>query len=504
MSETVHVLFVDDILCTPREQKMITGEYGSLRRGDPPVEFHFETAETGPRQYGTASVLKHIAEIGRINAVVLDIMFGSKGDRLGLDILSTIREKYPILPVFIMTSLDKGQIEVVEKAMELGANEYLVKMPTLKEFDAILRMYAQPSTAESDFAIWGNSPAIREVRAVIARIATSGTASVLITGESGTGKELVARALHRHGPQRHGPFIDKNCAHEKSDILDSDLFGHEKGAFTDAHQQHIGRIERANGGTLFLDEIGNMSDELQGKLLRVLETRRFQRLGGKEDVSSNFQLVCATNQNPEQMVKNGRMREDLYYRIRQIDVMLPPLRDRPEDVPILAKLFMKRFRASGGASYNAESFSQDALQSLIAYAWPGNIRELRSIVERAVILCRSDKIKRRDLPIDVVGTGRRKADVTQRLGSDLPQDPQHWGKHRVMRELQTLERALEKSNWNATITAKYLFPEINSPSATYIKRYIKQLLKAPWGLSPDDKIAAVAERILDRLGRGKA
>jgi len=505
MSGPILILFVDDLWCTGDGRDIIVGAFGALQEGgDQPYEFHFETAALGDGQYGVEPVLSHIRQLPTIAAVVLDIKFGESGLPLGLDILTAIREQYPTLPVIMMTSVKKDNIDVVERAMALGANEYLIKKPTRAELEAVLDIYARPSSVEADFAIWGNSTAIREVRSVIARIASGGTASVLITGESGTGKELVARALHRQGPRRHGPFVDKNCANEKSDILDSDLFGHEKGAYTGAHKQHIGRIECAHKGTLFLDEIGSMSAELQGKLLRVLETRQFQRLGGTTDIKSDFQLVCATNDSPQEMVESGRLREDLYYRIRQIEVALPPLRKRIEDVPILAELFLRRFRASGGASYRAENFSQDALDRLASHSWPGNIRELRNVVERTIILCRASTIKQSDLPVEVVGAGGRSADASARSGRGLPKNPEDWAKFRVKQELQTLEAALNESNWNATTTAKYLFPLINSPSATYVKRYIKQLQKAPWGLSPDDDIKAVTKRILDRLGRGKS
>ena len=246
-----------------------------------------------------------------------------------------------------MTSLD-GSVDVVERAMELGANEFLIKKPTLREMESALGAYTDAGSFGGDSAIWGNSPAVHRLRAVIARVAFGGSATVMVTGESGTGKELVARAIHRQGPRRSGPFVDKNCAFERSELLDDDLFGHEKGAFTGADRRYIGRIERADGGVLFLDEVGDMPRELQGKLLRVLETRSFQRIGGGADVHSDFQLICATNSDPERLVEEGHLRRDLHYRLNQFRIHVPPLRDRPDDITMLAQLFLRRFRSGPG------------------------------------------------------------------------------------------------------------------------------------------------------------
>jgi len=501
MDNEIHILFVDDIWCKPEKQSIILADFGALQRRDIPYVFHYETAETAAGGYGIEPVLQRISGIPGLAAVILDIMFGEEGDRLGLGILAAIRDRYPTLPVFIMTSLEKQNIEVVERAMELGANEYLVKKPTLEELETVLRIYAQPSSFEADYAIWGNSPSIRQIRSTIARVAVGGTASVLITGESGTGKELVARAVHRQGPRRRGPFVDKNCAHEKSDLLDSDLFGHEKGAFTGADRQHIGRLERADGGVLFLDEIGSMQPELQAKLLRVLETRCFQRLGGVEDVSSDFQLICATNGEPAEMVRKGKLREDLFFRVRQIEISLPPLRERRQDIPILAELFLRRFKTGPGASYQATRINKNAMEAVSNYSWPGNVRELKNVIERAAILCRSKEIGRNDLPIEVL----RKNQVTDSSGGgtsgDLPDDKSQWARHFVSLQLRTIARALEETDGNATMAVKHLFPLINSPNATYLKRYVKRLMEAPWGCDGDAELAELADRILASLGR---
>ena len=505
MEREIDILFIDDIWCVPEKQSIIRAEYGALQRQEIPYVFHYETAEAENKKYAVKPVIEHIKRIPNLGAAILDIMFGSKGNRLGLDILTEIRALYPILPVFMMTSIE-GNVDVIERAMELGANEYLVKKPTLDELETALRIYTQPSISEADYAIWGNSPAIRRVRATIARVAASGSASVLVTGESGTGKELVARAIHRQGPRRRGLFIDKNCAHEKSDLLDSDLFGHEKGAFTGADRRHIGRIERANKGVLFLDEVGSMPPELQGKLLRVLETHQFQRLGGTDDVKSDFQLICATNENPDEMLKTGRLREDLYYRIRQIEIHVPPLREHLDDIPILIGLFVKRFKAGVGASYKAESFSDKATKKLKDYPWPGNIRELKNVAERIIILCHKSVIGHEDLPSEILYASQIGVDRLAMMNEPiLPEDHTTWSRHLVLSQLKVLAEALERSRGNSTLAVKYLFPMVNSPNATYIKRFIKRLQEPPWGYSnPEDKeIKELTDRIMSYSRKGK-
>ncbi|NIA14251.1 MAG: response regulator, partial [Nitrospiraceae bacterium] len=270
MDRELNILVIDDELCRPERLSTLKAAYGELESREPPFVFHYETAEENRNKYGVGPALRRIELIPDLDVVVLDVMFGDQANRLGLDILEAVRQEHPLLPVIIMTSLE-GEIEVVEKAMELGANEYLIKMPTLTELEETLRSYALPPTSEGRFAIWGNCSAIRHTRALIARVSAAGGLSVLVTGESGTGKELAARAIHRQGPRRGGRFVAKNCAFADLQLLDSDLFGHEKGAFTGADRQHVGRIERADKGVLFLDEIGSIVPALQGKLLRVLE-----------------------------------------------------------------------------------------------------------------------------------------------------------------------------------------------------------------------------------------
>lgn len=489
-SNSIDILFVDDQWCKLEERCTIVAAFGPLFKRDIPYVFHYETAEEMTGRYSVRSALNKLQSIPEIRAVILDVVFGADGNRLGLEILESIRDTYPILPVFIMTSLE-GDIDVVERAMELGANEYLIKKPTLSELETALRTYiplpAEIPNPEAEYALWGNSQAIRHVRSMIARVAYGGTASVLITGESGTGKELVARAIHRQGPRRRGPFEVKNCAHAREIIeIDSDLFGYEKGAFTGAEKQHIGRIERANGGVLFLDEVGMMSRELQGKLLRVLETKTFQRIGGTANIHSDFQLICATNEDPQEMLADGRIRHDLYYRINQFQIHVPPLGERKGDVEILSNLFLQRFKAFAGASYRGNSFSAKAMETLRDYSWPGNARELKNIVERVAILAKNEVID--EIGIASAPYAGRCEFETQApsIGVfQLPEDITKWSRTRIQNEL-CLALAVKKhvlgykKQWKAEFM-RLLYPECKAQSAKGFDDLIRRLTKGPWG-----------------------
>lgn len=508
MGAHIDILFVDDQWCKPEERSTIVASFGPLQRREVPYVFHYETAESGGGTYSVQPVLRKISEIPGLRAVILDIMFGSKGDRFGLEILAAIREQYPVLPVFIMTSVE-GNIDVVTSAMELGANEYLIKKPTLEELERALRTYTLAASAENgrdaEYAIWGNSPAIRHVRALISRVAYGGSASVLITGESGTGKELVARAIHRQGPKRRGLFEVKNCASVREFIdIDADLFGHEKGAFTGADAQRIGRIERANGGVLFLDEIGSISHELQGKLLRVIEEKKFQRIGGKDYIGSDFQLICATNEAPEKLLAEGRLRNDFYYRINQFPITVPPLRERGDDVPILADLFLQRFKAGAGASYHGERFSEKVLGKMRGYSWPGNIRQLKNVVEGAAILSSGKTISDLSLgPAEVVGESKAGAGEISCREVTLPKDPAEWPRARLLGELRMILQAKEEiqgykgTQWKAEFM-RLMYPHCKAQNAKGFDDLIRRLTKGPWGdpkLRSDKELADMIDEL---------
>jgi transcriptional regulator with PAS, ATPase and Fis domain len=250
---------------------------------------------------------------------------------------------------------------------------------------------------------------MRHVLALIQTVAETDS-TVVIRGESGTGKELVARAIHAQSRRRFFPIVAVNCGSIPETLLESELFGHEKGAFTGAQYRRKGKIELANGGTLFLDEIGDIAAKMQIDLLRVLETKRFTRLGGDQEVTSDFRLVCATNKDLEKLVQESAFREDLYYRINVFTIQLPPLRERPEDIPVLARHFVEKYARA--MAKPPRTFTPEAEAAMLAYRWPGNVRELENAVERAMVVGQGSAIRREDLPLPVENGGKDPKDLS--------------------------------------------------------------------------------------------
>ena len=264
----------------------------------------------------------------------------------------------------------------------------------------------------------GRSPAARRVISLIEQVAAT-TAPVLITGETGTGKELAAKSIHARSLRHDRPFVAINCAAVPETLIESELFGHERGAFTGAHQRREGCFERANGGTLLLDEITEMRSEMQAKLLRVLEEKEVRRVGGVREIPIDVRVLAASNRQPRRAIREGKLREDLYFRLSVLSLELPPLRRRIEDVPLLTAEFLRQFNREHHRA--VQGVAEDCLKSLKAYSWPGNVCELRNVIERAVILCRSSMLSSGDLPIDLAdqaGTGGS-PDFTIRLGASL-------------------------------------------------------------------------------------
>jgi len=273
-----------------------------------------------------------------------------------------------------------------------------------------------------------HSPRMEDVLSLVARVAPS-QSTVMIRGESGTGKGLLARIIHFHSPRSSGPLVPLNCAAIPEDLLESELFGHEKGAFTGAISQHQGKFEQAHGGTLFLDEIGDLSPVLQSKLLRAVQERAFERVGGSKTIEVDVRLISATHQDLEQLIRENRFREDLYYRLNVVSLFLPPLRERKEDIPILLDHFLKRF----GQANKKEPIevSREARDLLLRHDYPGNIRELENLVERAVVLARGNLITSRDIPFHLK-EGREESEMPPPPSSDLP----------LLEQLDALEKFL--------------------------------------------------------------
>jgi DNA-binding NtrC family response regulator len=288
--------------------------------------------------------------------------------------------------------------------------------------------------------IVGESPVMKEIFEIVQQVAPT-RATILLGGESGTGKELVAKAIHQLSPRAKQPFVTVHCAALAPTLLESELFGHEKGAFTGAHERRVGRFEQAQGGTLFLDEIGEIDATIQVKLLRFLGERTFERVGSNKTLTADVRLIAATNKNLEELVKAGKFREDLFFRLRVVEIELPPLRGRTGDIPLLAQKCLREFAAENNKSVN--DFTADALQALMNYPWPGNVRELRTAIEHAVVLCRGEKISARDLPPSVRGGQAGAMPLTARNDLTVKEA-----------EKQLMVRALKDTNGNRTLAAK--------------------------------------------------
>lgn len=302
--------------------------------------------------------------------------------------------------------------------------------------------------------IIGDSPAMQELFSLIDKVSNTDT-TVLIQGESGTGKELIAQALHYNSNREKSRFIPVNCGAIPSELLESELFGHEKGAFTNAYRARPGRFEMANGGTVFLDEIGDMSPLLQVKLLRVLQEKQFERIGGTSTISSDFRVIAATNQNLEEEIKQGKFREDLYYRLTVIPVTVPPLRNRPSDIVPLIKHFINRFNASKGREI--KKVDDKALDYLLNYSWPGNVRELENFMERMVILAAGETIKIEDLPENVKEAEMKKEGRrTQQRMESIPEKGFVLQEAVAEYENHLIIQALKQTDWVKNRAAKLL------------------------------------------------
>lgn len=327
----------------------------------------------------------------------------------GIELLQQVKAKWATLPVLMITGF--GSIQSAVEAMKLGATDYLTKPSNNDELlikirrtleagekDRELRILREELQKTYTFAnIVTRSNKMRDIIKQIQRVADTDL-TILIQGESGTGKELVARALHFTSNRKDAPFVVVNCSAIPENLLESELFGHEKGAFTGAEKRRIGKFEEAHAGTLFLDEIGDIPPPIQVKLLRVLQEKTFTRLGSNETVSVDVRVVVATNRNLEVMVRQGDFREDLFYRLNVFPITLPPLRERPEDIPILAEHFVQKH--SDLVRGNVKSFAPSIVSEMVRYAWPGNVRELENIVKRAIIKAEGDVITSVDLPAE--------------------------------------------------------------------------------------------------------
>jgi len=405
-----------------------------------------------------ATALEKVGK-GNFDIVLLDIRM-PKMD--GLTVLRHIKKHHPHLPVIMFTAF--GTSDRAIEAMKIGAFDYVTKPFDIDELVAIIHRALEHRKLSAEVRVLrkrlaeveagdfqpdqfvSHAPSMQKIFKMIGKVAPS-KATVLIEGETGTGKELVANALWYHSTRREAPYVKVNCAAIPEGLLESELFGHEKGAFTDAHAQRKGHFEIANGGTLLLDEIAEMSPKLQSKLLRVLEQNEFQRVGGKEPLKVDVRIIAATNRNLRDEIKLGRFRKDLYYRLQVVHLVLPPLRDRLGDIPALVSHFLKKFGRKRDLTPTT-----DAMEMLRKYEWPGNVRELENVIERAVVLAADKFISADHLSLQVVHSSE-----SRRVRPDL-----NAGSTLSLRtilanvEQNTILQALTRTRWNKTKAAKLL------------------------------------------------
>ncbi len=398
----------------------------------------------------------------------------------GIEVLRKVRERMPGTDVLVITAY--GTIEKAVEAIKLGAADFITKPFSSEEFgvkvDRLLQEREQRlrlerenvalrvenaylrEEAEARYGeIVGESPEMKEVFRWVERVAPS-ESTVMIYGESGTGKELVARAIHARSNRRDGPFIRVNCGALAEGLLDSELFGHERGAFTGAERRRRGRFELADGGTLFLDEIATISQSTQIRLLRVLQERELERVGGEETIPVDVRIIAATNTSAEDLLNGGHFREDLFYRLHVVPITLPPLRRRKSDIPLLVSHFVEKLRERTGS--RVTSVSQEAIDALMAYDWPGNVRELENVVERALVLAEGPVLEVRDLPF--LEEGAKTAEPGPAL--ELPEGGLDLNRAVESIEERLLRQALEQAKGVKAEAARLLGIK---PSALYYK-----------------------------------
>ncbi|HQR29984.1 MAG TPA: sigma-54 dependent transcriptional regulator [Anaeromyxobacteraceae bacterium] len=401
-----------------------------------------------------------------IDVVVTDLVMPRMG---GLELLKAIGATYPDVPVILITA--HGTVDTAVEAMKAGAFDYITKPFDQDDLRTVIGkavrarvlegQHVHPPTAEGERPpLVGQSPSMRAVYDLIARVADS-PSTVLITGESGTGKELVAQALHRGSSRRSQPLIKVNCAAIPKDLVESELFGYEKGAFTGAVGSKPGRFELADGGTLFLDEIGEIPVEMQVKLLRALQESEFERVGGIRTIRVDVRLIAATNRDLEALIAEGRFREDLYYRLNVVPVALPPLRDRREDIPLLVQHFIEKYDRRLGKK--VERVDEAAMEVLTHYAWPGNIRELENVMERSVLFADGPLVTVAQLPETLRDRTPGPATPVAALGAlGAIASPSGASMKDIVRQAQSelertlISRALEETGGNVTRAAKKL------------------------------------------------
>ncbi len=446
---SLSILIIDDEPHLPHQVARFLRKHG----------YEVYTAADG--EQGLLELQKNI-----IDLILLDLRLPGLS---GLEVLMRIHKSDAEVPIVMLTAY--GDVQTAVSAMKLGAFDYLLKGFDLDELLLVVQRALEAGSMSRELRqlrrdrsdnyhfsyIVGHSERMKAVFDLVARVARS-DASVLIMGESGTGKEVVARAIHDQSDRASGHFHPLNCAAIANNLLESELFGYEQYAFTDAKKQKRGLLELAEGGTLFLDEIGEMPLDMQAKLLRVLETRSFFRLGGSKEVKINVRVLAATNRDLEQAMKDGLFRSDLYFRLAVLKITLPPLRERPGDILLFASRFIEDFNKSLGR--NVRRISPEAQHLLLAYQWPGNIRELKNVIERAMILSNRDELLPMHLPHEIAGEGDQETsaciDMWEQWLRTRPPGPVSLDEVSERVEQHFIRWALETARHNRTRAAELL------------------------------------------------
>lgn len=404
-----------------------------------------------------------------IDLILLDV---NMPDMDGLQVLRKIKEQDDEMDVIMVSALNLARKAV--DAIKLGAYDYITKPYEPEDiFSTVHRAISkQKLHRELDFLrrevetvrgfdqIISQNKAMLEIFELVKKVGYTST-NILIIGESGTGKELIARAIHRQGSRKNGPFVAVNCAAIPPELMESEMFGHERGAFTGAHTRTIGKFEYANGGTLFLDEISALRSDLQAKLLRVLQEREIERIGSNKPIKVDIRVISATNTNLEDSVLSGKFRQDLFFRLNVVPIPIPPLRERREDIPLLAKHFLNKFNLS--FNKRLPGFSDKAMDVLLRYHWPGNIRELENLIERIIVLSKgNDPIELEDIPLEILMSSGKATKDDKLSKAGLIKTREEFEKRLIL-------NVLEATRWNQTEAAKIL-----KISRTYLIQKAKQ------------------------------
>jgi len=398
-----------------------------------------------------------------IGLILLDIKLP---DSNGIDILKQIKAINPESIVIMMTGY--GTIENAVAAMKLGAFDYITKPFKSKHISTIIKLALETHKLQNEVnefrnknkslykpdRIIGQSKAIQNIQEIITKVSQTGSSTVLIQGESGTGKELVAKAIHYNSPRLDGPFVEINCSAIPYSLLESELFGYEQGAFTDAKRARKGLFEQSDGGTLFLDEIGDMDMVMQSKLLNVLQEKKFRRLGGQLTIQINARIIAATNHNLRDKIRQNTFREDLYYRLNVLNISIPPLRERNEDIILIAKYFIDIL--NNEYRKNVKGISKEAISSMVNYSWPGNVRELRNTIERIMIIDNPEMILLKHLPREILLNDVCSNSSAGFYGFELPDTGLDIREFMYSLQAKLIRQALSKTGNNKTEAAKLL------------------------------------------------